>query len=60
MGETFDLSRRLELMMQIPAWQRMQPAGVTILPDDGKPFGLQAVLIRRLNPVLNSRLLVSK
>ena len=44
--------------MQIPAWQRMQPAAVTILPDDGKPFGLQAVLIRRLNPVLNSRLLV--
>ena len=45
-------------MMQIPAWQRMQPVAVTILPDDGKPFGLQAVLIRRLNPMLNSRLLV--
>ena len=56
-GETFDLGRRLELTMQIPAWQRMQPAAVTILPDDGKPFGLQAVLIRRLKPVLNSRLL---
>ncbi|MGA2259538.1 MAG: DNA methyltransferase, partial [Thermoguttaceae bacterium] len=36
-GETFDLSRRLELMVQIPAWQRMQPVAVTILPDDGKP-----------------------
>jgi len=46
-------------MVQIPAWQRMQPVAVTILPDDGKPFGLQALLIRRLNPVLNSRLLVS-
>ena len=56
-GETFDLGRRIELLMQIPAWQRMQPAAVTILPDDGKPFGLQSVLIRRLNPLLNSRLL---
>ncbi len=56
-GETFDLGRRLETMMQIPAWQRMQPTAVTILPDDGKPFGLQAMLIRRLNPLLNSRLL---
>jgi site-specific DNA-methyltransferase (adenine-specific) len=58
-GETFDLGRRIERMMQIPAWQRMQPAAVTILPDDGKPFGLQALLIRRLNPALNSRLMVS-
>ena len=33
-GETFDLSRRLELLLQIPAWQRMQPAAATILPDD--------------------------
>ena len=57
-GETFDLSRRLELIVQIPAWQRMQPAAVTILPEEGKPFGLQALLIRRLNPVMNSRLLV--
>ena len=48
-GETFDLGRRLE-RLQIPAWRRMQPAAVTILPDDGKPFGLQSVLIRRLNP----------
>jgi hypothetical protein len=57
-GETVDLGRRLEHVMQISAWQRMQPAAVTILPDDGKPFGLQSVLIRRLNPLLNSRLLV--
>ncbi len=56
-GETFDLGRRIEQMLQIPAWQRMQPTAVTILPDDGKPFGLQSVLIRRLNPLLNSRLL---
>ena len=60
MGETFDLGRRLELLMQIPAWQRMQPAAVTILPDDGKPFGLQSALIRRLNPLLNSRLLAAR
>ena len=59
-GETFDLGRRLELTVQIPAWQRMRPVAVTILPDDGKPFGLQAILIRRFNPALNSRLLVSK
>jgi site-specific DNA-methyltransferase (adenine-specific) len=56
-GETFDLGRRIELLMRIAAWQRIQ--AVTILPDDGKPFGLQALLVRRLNPVLNSRLLVS-
>jgi DNA modification methylase len=59
-GETVDLSRRLELKLQIPAWQRMQPTSVTVLPDEGKPFGLQSLLIRRLNPTLNSRLLVSK
>ncbi len=57
-GETFDLNRRLELVMQIPAWQRMRPVAVTVLPDDGKPFGLQALLVRRLKPVLNSRLLI--
>ena len=57
-GETFDLGRRLDLLMQISAWQRMQPVGVTILPDDGKPFGLQAALVCRFNPLLNSRLLV--
>jgi site-specific DNA-methyltransferase (adenine-specific) len=56
-GETFDLRRRLDCMMHIPAWQRMQPTTVTILPDDRKPFGLQALLIGRLNPLLNSRLL---
>ena len=43
--------------MQIAAWQRMQPVAVTVLPDGGKPFGLQALLIGRLNPLLNSRLL---
>src|SRR5208282_2321446 len=59
-GETIDLGRRIEQILHIPAWQRMQLSSVTILPDDGKPFGLQAVLIRRLNPLLNSRLLVSK
>ncbi|MGO9114587.1 MAG: DNA methyltransferase [Thermoguttaceae bacterium] len=59
-GETCNLGRRIEQMMLIPAWQRLQPAAVTILPDDGKPFGLQALLICRLNPTLNSRLLVDK
>jgi len=58
-GETFDLNRRIELTLRIPAWQRMQPVGVTIVPDDGKSFGLQSLLIRRLNPALNSRLLVA-
>ncbi len=57
-GETLDLGRRIAQVLQIPAWQRMQPAAVTILADGGKPFGLQSVLIRRLNPLLNSRLLV--
>ena len=56
-GETFDIGRRLALVLSIPAWQRLQPTAVTVLPDDGKPFGLQSVLIGRLKPLLNSRLL---
>jgi DNA modification methylase len=57
-GETCDLARRIDRVLQIPAWQRLHLEAVTVLPDSGKPFGLQAALITRLNPAMNSRLLV--
>jgi DNA modification methylase len=56
-GETLDLSQRIETTLQIPAWQRIQPIAATIVPDD-KPYGLQAALVARFHPPMNSRLVV--
>lgn len=57
-GETLNLHERIELTIGIPFWKSLQLSSVTLIRETDKPFGLQAFLIRRMNPVMNSRLLV--
>jgi DNA modification methylase len=57
-GETLNLQRRVNLTGEIPAWRKEQPLRVTLIRDDGKPFGLQSILIGRVRPVMNSHLLL--
>jgi site-specific DNA-methyltransferase (adenine-specific) len=57
-GETINLERKIELIDQLTSWKNLQLANVAVIPDDGKPLGLQAILVRRVRPVLNSHLLL--
>ncbi|HIQ20246.1 MAG TPA: site-specific DNA-methyltransferase [Planctomycetes bacterium] len=58
-GETFHLGPRIQQIMGIPAWEALEPEAVRLLPDDRRVcLGLKSVLIQRLNPALNWRLLV--
>jgi DNA modification methylase len=52
-GEAVNLRRRLDLVSQIPSWQKLEPMSVTLIRDDDKRVGLQSILIRRFHPVMN-------
>ncbi|NUQ63202.1 MAG: site-specific DNA-methyltransferase [Pirellulales bacterium] len=56
-GETLNLQRRIEPIRELQSWKKLAPGFVKLLPT-GEPCGLQSFLIHRVNPVLNSRLLV--
>ncbi len=56
-GETLDLKARLDATFRIPAWTRLGIESIRILADPPKRHGLQSLLIGRLRPLLNSRLL---
>jgi site-specific DNA-methyltransferase (adenine-specific) len=56
-GETMDLARRIELTSRVPAWTALNPERVAVIPDD-RPVGLQALLVARLHPTMNSHLLI--
>jgi site-specific DNA-methyltransferase (adenine-specific) len=56
-GESLNLERRIGLTHEIAAWKSLQVARVAVIPDD-HPTGLQAILIRRLRPTMNSHLLL--
>jgi site-specific DNA-methyltransferase (adenine-specific) len=56
-GETLNLCQRIESMDGSTAWATSSPASLRLLPTE-KPYGLQPLLIHRLSPVLNCRLLL--
>lgn len=56
-GETLNLERRIGLTREIASWKSLQTVRVAVIPDD-RPFGLQAALIRKVHPAMNSRLLL--
>ena len=57
-GETTDLARRIGLIGRIPAWTSLDLARVVVIPDEGRPFGLQALLVAKIRPTMNSQLLL--
>lgn len=59
-GESMNLHDRLERLRDIPSWAALGLGAVSLFPDDNKPYGLQAFLIHRERPLMNSDLLVPK
>jgi len=58
-GEGENVRVRVELARSTTFWQKVGLTSVTFLPCDGqRQHGLQSILIGRLRPLLNSRLLV--
>lgn len=58
-GETYNLRARIDRMRDNPVWDRLDPQSVTIVTNVDPPhrLGLQSLLIRRTNALLNSELL---
>jgi len=62
-GETFNLRQRIEQAQAADFWTDMSPRSVTFVPtgdEQSRQHGLQAALIGRLRPLLNSQLLRPK
>lgn len=53
-GETRNVAARIRQVLEVPAWQELNPVSATVIPvEDSDRHGLQATLVERLNPVLN-------
>ena len=57
-GETQNVARRLGQLAEVDSWESLGPSSVKIISGVDKPIGLQSFLIHKLQPVLNSQLLV--
>ncbi len=57
-GETQNVARRLGQIAEVDSWESFGPSSVKIISDVTKPIGLQSFLIHKLQPVLNSQLLL--
>jgi len=58
-GETFNLAERIQQIARTPAWKELKPSSVRLFPEgEHGLLGLKATLIQRLNPSLNSPLLL--
>ncbi len=49
---------RIERLAEVPAWTRLAPPTVIVIPECRAPYALQSVLIERLSPLMNWRMLV--
>lgn len=58
-GETFDIRGRVERIRELPAWQRLHPSTVRLMPEDCMPHALQAALIGRTGALLNAAEILS-
>ena len=58
-GETLNVKNRIEQMLETPSWISLDPKSVRIIASDKQSirYGLQSMLIQRMNPIFNSRLL---
>jgi site-specific DNA-methyltransferase (adenine-specific) len=58
-GETLDLRARIESIEKSDRWTILEPTEIRVIRsiEPSRQHGLQAILVRRLNPLLNSRLL---
>lgn len=57
-GETLSLRQRIGRLAEIPFWGDLGPLCVRATRQEDCPWALQAYLIRRVNPLMNARLLV--
>lgn len=58
-GETLDVGGRVRQMLNSESWQKFGPKAVRIIEnsDQQMNYGLQSILIARMDPILNSLLL---
>lgn len=58
-GETLDVRRRVEQILNSESWKNFGPRSVRLINDKNQQmnYGLQSILIGRTSPVLNSVLL---
>lgn len=59
-GETLNLRRRIERILVAEGWMKLNPKSALFIPTAGvarRQHGLQAALIHRVKPLLNSQLL---
>lgn len=54
-GESIDLKQRIESTIANPFWQQFEISKLRVVKAPEKPWGLQACLIERLQPMLNHR-----
>jgi site-specific DNA-methyltransferase (adenine-specific) len=60
-GATFNLLERVERVLDAPSWSNLGASSLKFIPREAHDFhGLQSILIRRVNPFLNSHLLRPK
>ena len=60
-GETFNVKRRVEHILNNECWMELEPTSVKFIPgsDLAAQHGLQSILIQRTNPLFNYHLLQS-
>ena len=57
-GATVDVGGQIQRILQTASWRELEPASVCIVKAERpRMLGLKAVLIQRLNPLMNSQLL---
>lgn len=57
-GEAVDMRARIERMLESESWSNLNPQTLRIIPQVDNMHGLQAVLVERSRPLLNTHLLL--
>jgi site-specific DNA-methyltransferase (adenine-specific) len=56
-GETVNIRNRVVQLMASAPWQELQPESICVIPADELQYGLQSLLVYRIDPLLNTSLL---
>jgi DNA modification methylase len=56
-GHAYHLGNRQQAIVDNPTWQKLDLVSVRLLPQATPAYGLQAILVHRLQPLWNSRML---
>lgn len=59
-GETFNVKERARLIVESDCWTNFNPTSLRLIERDEDMHGLQAVLVHRSHPMLNTQLLMER